>query len=138
MSTTGLRLGEVLGLKSEDVDFQLGSLSVRRALQRETGKGFVLVEPKTQKSRRNVYLAAGTVAALKDHRVRQERERRDAGDLWHAPYDLVSKSEAGSPMQDGQVSWRFHKALEKAGLPRIRIHDYADLRVMPTSGLKAA
>ena len=33
------------------------------------------------------------------------------------------KSEVGKPMQDGQVSWRFHKALKEAGLPRIRIHD---------------
>ena len=53
----------------------------------------------------------------------QREEQRVAGDLWKAPYDLVFKSEVGMPMQDGQVSWSFHKALQKGALPRIRIHD---------------
>lgn len=123
LATTGLRLGEALGLKWEDVDLQLGRLAVRRALQREAGHGFVLVDPKTAKSRRNVYLAGGTIVALKQHLRLQEAERRAAGSSWQATHDLVFKSEVGKPMQDGQVSWSFHKALEKAELPRIRIHD---------------
>lgn len=121
--TTGLRLGEALGLKWDDIDFEMGKLSVRRSLQREKGVGFVLVEPKTAKSRRTVYLAPGTVAAMKEHREHQKEERRIAGDIWQEKWDLVFKSEVGKPMQDGQVSWRFHKALKEAGLPRIRIHD---------------
>ena len=123
LTTTGLRLGEALGLKWEDIDFEMGKLSVRRSLQREKGVGFVLVEPKTARSRRTVYLAPGTIAALKEHLQRQQEERRLARDMWQENFDLVFKSEVGKPMQDGQVSWRFHKALKEAGLPRIRIHD---------------
>ncbi len=123
LTTTGLRLGEALGLKWEDIDFEMGKLSVRRALQREKGIGFVLVEPKTARSRRTVYLAPGTATALKQHRQRQAKERKAAGNIWQEKFDLVFKSEVGKPMQDGQVSWRFHKALKEAGLPRIRIHD---------------
>ena len=123
LATTGVRLGEALGLKWEDVDFNLGRLSIRRSLQREAHVGFVLVEPKTAKSRRSVYLAPGTIQALKEHLVRQENERQLARDLWQPKHDLVFKSELGKPMQDGQVSWSFHQALAKAGLPRIRIHD---------------
>ena len=123
LTTTGLRLGEALGLKWEDMDFDMGKLSVRRSLQSEKGVGFVLVEPKTARSRRTVYLAPGTIAALKEHRRRQQEERRLARDMWQERFDLVFKSEVGKPMQDGQVSWRFHKALKEAGLPRIRIHD---------------
>jgi integrase len=123
LSTTGLRLGEGLGLKWEDINFQEGKLSVRRALRREPKVGFVLAEPKTAKSRRIVYLAPGTLETLKEHRERQDKDRRAARDLWQAEHDLVFKSDVGKPMQDGQVSWTFHQALAKADLPRIRIHD---------------
>lgn len=123
LATTGLRLGEALGLKWEDIDLKMGKLSVRRALQRETGVGFVLVEPKTARSRRTVYLAPGTVDVLKEHRDRQAKERKVAENLWQEQFELVFKTEVGKPMQDGQVSWRFHRALKQAGLPRIRIHD---------------
>ncbi len=59
LTTTGLRLGEALGLKWEDVDFAEERLMVRRALQRQKGEGLVFVEPKTAKSRRTVYFPEG-------------------------------------------------------------------------------
>src|SRR5260370_32679136 len=76
LATTGLRLGEALGVTWPDVDFERGSLTVRRALQRLPKRlgGVVLVEPKTDRSRRTVYLAPGTVAALAEHRRRQADE----------------------------------------------------------------
>ena len=122
LATTGLREGEALGLRWSDIDLKAGRLSVRRSLQRQKGRGMVFVEPKTNRSRRVVYLAAGTTEVLKNHRHDQAEERLQLGGRWKAD-DLVFTSIHGQPLQQGLVSWSLHQALEKAGLPRIRVHD---------------
>lgn len=121
--TTGVRLGEALGLMWTDVDFGTRRLSIRRALQRQPDRGFVLVDPKSAKSRRSIYLPEIAVKALQRHAVMQQAERQAAGDRWQTQFDLIFKSQSGRPMQDGQVSWVFHKALRAASLPKIRLHD---------------
>jgi integrase len=78
LTTTGLRLGEALGLKWPDVDFPSHWLVVRRALQRQHGRGLAFVEPKTSKSRRTVYFLVGTCEALREHRQVQLEERLEA------------------------------------------------------------
>lgn len=123
LATTGLRLGEALGLQWNDIDDAGGKVIIRRALQRQRGVGFVLVEPKTERSRRTVYLAPGTVSTLKEHRRVQSQERLSAGQAWDTTHDLVFATRAGRPIEGGQVSWAFHKALNHAELPKIRIHD---------------
>jgi integrase len=123
LATTGLRLGEALGLTWEDVDFKQGKLAVRRALQRQRGIGLVLVEPKTAHSRRTVYLAPGSLEVLTDHRRVQAQERLMAGSSWNSTHNLVFSTTDGRPIEGGRVSWAFHRALRVAGLPRIRIHD---------------
>jgi len=120
--TTGLRLGEALGLRWDDLDPESGRLAVRRALQRQRGNGLVFVEPKTGKSRRTVHLAAGTLRVLSEHRQRQREARLLNGPAWQEG-NLVFCTDIGRPLEGGQVSWRFHKALGLAGLPRIRLHD---------------
>ncbi len=117
--TTGLRLGEALGLTWPDIDFNRGSLTVRRALQRLPKRlgGVVLVEPKTGRSRRTVYLAPGTVAALAEHRSRQ-------GDEPLVPSErFVFTGITGRPLDASSVSDHFHRALRQAGLPNVRVHD---------------
>ena len=123
LSTTGLRLGEALGLMWKDLNLDQGTVSVQRALQRERGVGFVLVEPKTEHSRRRVYLAPGTIATLTEHRRLQAQDRLVAGPGWESTHDLIFRTQVGRPIEGGQVSWAFHKVLEKAKLPRIRLHD---------------
>lgn len=123
LATTGLRLGEALGLTWDDVDFKQGKLTVRRALQRQRGIGPVLVEPKTKLSRRTVYLAQGSVVALGEHRRVQAQERLIAGPLWNSAHDLVFARPDGRPMEGSNLIRVFHKALKEAGLPKVRIHD---------------
>jgi integrase len=120
--TTGLRLGEALGLRWDDLDPESGRLVVRRALQRQRGNGLVFVEPKTGRSRRTVHLAAGTLDVLSEHRQRQREARLLNGPAWQEG-NLVFCTVIGRPLEGGQVSWRFRKALGVAGLPRIRLHD---------------
>jgi integrase len=82
LATTGLRLGEALGLRWEDVDLTGGRLTVTRALQRQRGQGMQFVEPKSAAGRRTVFLSQVAVAALRAHRARQLEERLAAGPLW--------------------------------------------------------
>jgi integrase len=122
LATTGLRLGEARGLLWSDIDFANGRLVVNRALQHQTGQGYVFVEPKTARSRRTVYLAPGTLSALSEHRRRQVEDQLATGPEWKNT-GLVFTTPMGRPV-DGTwaIKW-FHRVLDQAGLPRIRIHD---------------
>ncbi|MPZ51036.1 MAG: tyrosine-type recombinase/integrase [Dehalococcoidia bacterium] len=122
LTTTSLRLGEACGLQWQDVDLERGSLTVRRALQRQKGVGFVFVEPKTRLSRRKVHLPPGTVAVLAAHRKRQLQERLMAGAYWQ-DQDLIFCRQNGSPLEATNLLPEFHRALAKAELPKIRLHD---------------
>ncbi|HZU18872.1 MAG TPA: tyrosine-type recombinase/integrase [Candidatus Dormibacteraeota bacterium] len=122
LATTGLRLGEALGLMWDDLDAKTGRLHVRRALQWQRGRGPVLTEPKTRRSRRVVYLAPSVVRALADHRHRQEEERLLAGSRWEG-IGLIFCTRWGRPIRDTYLSAVFHRTLARAGLPRVRIHD---------------
>jgi integrase len=122
LATTGLRLGEALGPLWTDIDFATGRLVVNRALQRQPGLAYVFVEPKTARSRRTVYLAPGTVSALSEHRRRQVEDQLALGPEWNNT-GIVFAAPTGRPV-DGTwaIKW-FHRALDQAGLPRVRIHD---------------
>ena len=122
LATTGLRLGEALGLRWEDIDLERGRLTVRRALQRQRQKGLVFVEPKSSHSRRTVDLAARTVATLTRHRILQNKARLKSGAAADAPYSVFCH-ENGLPLDASGVTRRFDKILKAAGLPDIRVHD---------------
>lgn len=117
----GLRQGEALGLRWDDVDLENGTLSVRYALQRVKGK-LELVEPKTQKSRRTIALPAMAVSALTKHKMVQESEREWAADRWQVTGHVFT-STIGTPLDDCNVTHQFHRILKTAGLPRLRFHD---------------
>jgi len=124
LATTGLREGEALGLKWSDIDMEKATLVVRRALQRHGSAGFVMVDPKTTRSRRTIHLSRIAVQALTEHRARQREIRLLAGAKWGTDLgDLVFCSRSGSPMSSSWLNVVFKRELAKAGLPRIRIHD---------------
>jgi integrase len=121
--TTGLRLGEVLGLKWSDLDCDRAELRVQRALVRPThGLTWLLEEPKTEKSRRAVPLLPRTVEALKWHRTRQDAEKIAAGSTY-ADQGFVFATPTGEPLQ-GTVVYKYHwqPTLKRLGLPPIRLH----------------
>ena len=97
------------------MDLEVGTLTVRRTLQRYAG-AFHLDAPKTQRSRRTLSLSRPLVEALKAHRVRQIEERLRAGSLWHGEaWKLVFLSETGEPVWHSTLRDRFRAALERAG-----------------------
>ncbi|CAA9379473.1 MAG: hypothetical protein AVDCRST_MAG93-9070, partial [uncultured Chloroflexia bacterium] len=120
--TTGMRLGELLGLRWEDVDLESGKVVVRRALQPQRGSGLVFVQPKTARSRRTVVLSQRAITALHDHRRRQLEARLLGGHDWR-DQGLVFCNPSGGPLYPTYQTAVFQQALTQARLPRIRFHD---------------
>jgi integrase len=120
--TTGLRRGELLGLRWDDADLDRGTLRVGRALVREGGR-HVVGETKTRRGRRRVNLTPRTVAALKAHRKKQLEHRVRLAALYE-DYGLIFSSEKGTPVSPENLVKRSYKPLlKRAGLPEIRFHD---------------
>jgi integrase len=119
--TTGLRQGELFGLRWEDVDLDAGALRVRHALQRVDGQ-LKLVEPKTALSRRTVTLPPSAVAAMRVQKDRQTFERAAAGELWRED-GFVFTSSVGTPLNPSNVAKRLHALLTESCLPHQRFHD---------------
>ncbi len=122
--STGMREGEALGLQWADVNLDAGTASIRRVLQRVNGE-WAFREPKTRRSRRTVSLPAPVVAALREHRARQLEERLRLGPDWQGEQwgNLVFPNETGGPLHGNTALHRFQRLLQRAGLPRMRVHD---------------
>ena len=123
--TSGLRSGELLGLKWEDLGND--AVRVRRSLKKEKGQ-LVLSSPKTERSQRRVTLAADTLAVLAAHREQQAAEIAYLGDAWEHP-DHMFVSELGTYLDHRNVIRVWHRLQEKAGVPRARLHDARHLHV---------
>ncbi len=117
---TGMRRGEVLGLRWRDIDLDRARLSVRQAL---VAVGYEVIEstPKSHNAR-VIDLDAETVKQLRVHRARQDQERAEWGEDYQ-DLDLVVAKENGEPIHPHTFSQSFERLLEKANLRRIRLHD---------------
>jgi integrase len=122
LAATGLRRGEVLGLRWRDVDFDLAQIAVANTIT-EIGAEVVMGPPKTARSRRNVYLDRRTVAALREHRKRQREQRVAAGPAWDSEHDWVLTDELGGHVKPQTMSYEWRRLTEQLDLPRIRLHD---------------
>lgn len=120
--STGMRRGEILGLKWEDIDFQSGTLSVRRTLSRGKGGRWEEGQPKTAAGRRSIALPTDCLDALKRHRVQQAEERLRLGPLWE-DHGFVFTGHTGRPLHVNSLDVQFRKLIETAGVPKIRFHD---------------
>ena len=110
LGTAGLRIGEALGLRWEDISLEHGRLQIKRALQRQRGKGLVYVQTKTPRSRRLIHLSGIAIEGL-----REQQEK--------ACSEIVFANRHGEPLESSSVTDALKIALKRAGLPRIRVHD---------------
>jgi len=120
-ATTGMRRGEVTGLRRIDVDLEAGRVSPRRP-RVVVNHEVVASEPKTAKGRRSLALDPATVAALREHRTRQLEQRLAVGPRWQDS-GLVFTWPDGHAIHPERFSRWFEQHARAAGLPKIRLHD---------------
>jgi integrase len=117
----GLRQGEALGLRWEDVDFESGLIHVRFELQR-IDRQSRLVELKTRRSHRTLAIPPYIAEQLREHAARQREERIALGPEWQKS-DFVFTSGTGRPLLGTNVTRAFQRLLKRAGLPKRRFYD---------------
>jgi integrase len=122
----GLRRGEVLGLRTSDVDLDAGTVTVRhnRVELLESPVAFD-ADPKTDAGKRTVSIPPHVLPVLEEHMA-----------TWAGP-DRAFIGRDGRPMRGDAVRQAFTRARVKVGMPGFRFHDYADTCLMPTSGRSA-
>jgi integrase len=113
IATTGLRKGEALAIQKSSLDLDNGTLIVRHSLAHIYGKGLTLMEPKSEKSRRELALPAFTVDLLRRHLA-----------VYSLTSDFVFATNHGTPFSPRNILRHFKLKLAEAGLPQAtRIHD---------------
>lgn len=123
---TGVRQGELLGLKWEDVDLNAGTVSIRRALAYVGGKAMFL-PPKSERSRRTIELSAVTVGLLRAHRAAQNQHRLMLGPAWKEN-GLVFPSAIGTPWLSRPFDRGYRDVLERSGIAGLDSVNWHTLR----------
>lgn len=120
--TTGMRMGELYGLKWSDIQWNAGVVHVQRQKQYVPGEGCSFVEPKTSAGRRTIKLGEGSLDVLRRHKIIQGMQKENAGHRWRN-LDLVFCNSVGGPGDASNIRLEFNKLLVAAGLPPMRFHD---------------
>ncbi len=121
--TTGMRHGEIAALRWNDLDLEKGTIYVHRTVVYYGLKnGFIEGDPKTETSERTIPISKVVCDKLKVHKIHQNEQRLKAGPKWE-DRNLVCCTSVGGFLAGRDVRARFYRILDKAGLPRIHIHD---------------
>jgi len=116
----GLRRGEAAGLRWSDLDLDAGTLSVSGQLQQLGGR-MAVAPPKSDAGRRVIALDRTTIAALREHKARQEAERDTAAGKW-GETGYVFTTLAGRPVGPDRLTRLFRKLVTASGLPPVTLH----------------
>ena len=118
---TGLRKGELLALRWEDIDFNEGILHVRRNVTWIRGRGAVECTPKTESSERKIILQPFALDALRQHALDQDEQRWLAGEHWRE-HGLVFCRAWGDHIRENAPNHALTSRLKKANIPHMLVH----------------
>ena len=119
---TGMRRGELVGLKWSDIDFDNAMISVNREIIFVPGLGHIVTAPKSDKSRRSIDITRNVVDELRRHKAAQNEHRLRIGVAWIGE-DWVFTRLNGQHQAPNSVSRGFKSIREKLELPPVRLHD---------------
>lgn len=120
LALTGLRRGEIAGLRWSDVDLDAATLTITNNRVSAGGRS-VENDPKSFTSRRTLPLPARLVSALRDARERQRRERVEAGSAYRSG-DYVVSNEIGDPYSPAVLSRYWRDTLARVGMRHLKLH----------------
>ena len=118
---TGVRLGELMGLEWDDIDFRNGIISINKASQYLSDKGVFTKDPKTESSVREVAIPTFVISLLEEYKLWYEEQKSLYGELWTNSNRLFVQAD-GKPMHPDTISKWFVKFVGNIGLPVINFH----------------
>ena len=118
---TGVRLGELMGLEWQDVDFKNGILSINRSSQYLADMGVFTKVPKTESSIREIAIPEFIISLLEEYKLWYEEQKSIYGELWMNSDRLFVQAD-GKPMHPSTISKWFVKYVGQIGLPVINFH----------------
>jgi integrase len=122
LALSGLRRGEIAGLRWDDIDFDAGTITIARNRVQAGAANVVENEPKTLSSCRTLPLDGGLMAVLKRASARYAEEKLALG-VAHADSGYVAVNEIGEPYTPDTLTRMWHKLTTTAGVRPIRLHD---------------
>lgn len=120
IAATGLRKGEALALRWDDVDFEAGTVAVRGTLSRVDGK-LIVTTPKTKSSRRVLPIPDGVVRVLRAHRAAQLEDRMRAANVWQNTGHVFATA-TGAPIDPRNALRSIQAAARRAGVEDVDVH----------------
>ena len=118
---TGVRLGELMGLEWQDVDFKNGIISINRSSQYLADMGVFTKVPKTESSIREIAIPEFIISLLEEYKLWYEEQKSIYGELW-TNSDRLFVQVDGKPMHPSTISKWFVKYVGQIGLPVINFH----------------
>ena len=120
---TGMRRGEILGIKWSDIDLVNKTIHVQRSLAYISKKGYILTSTKTRNSNRIVPISEMVVKVLMNYRTQQEMHKAQLDELYQDE-DLVICTETGTKQDPRNVLRALKRLITTSGVTQIRFHDF--------------
>ena len=130
---SGLRRGELLGLRWRDIDFENDTIRVNQTSSYASGSGLYTDTPKNDTSSRPLRLSHSAFVLLRHYQAWQDDNKQKCGDIWQNTDDRIFTNEDGSPIFPDTITKWFTKFVKHSGLPSVTIHSlrhtYASLMI---------